>query len=172
MGTRRTYAAYTAVVALLGWGAMQPAYSASLGEGAGSREPHTCADTNAPVRGAITADLAKTYFECKAEGLWGDRLYLVEQVSLQVGGGVPYTPNLGSFDAIDVSVPLYPIRGSYLKYQCGSLLRGHTLGANCTMYNEPKATGYCYKTTFADWSCYMADRSVTDRTASDVAPPQ
>ncbi|MBX3529166.1 MAG: hypothetical protein KF849_01060 [Rhizobiaceae bacterium] len=162
----------SAALALLASISAETASSASLGEEYGSREPRTCADTSAPASGAITADLAKTYFECQAEGQSGAELYLVEQVKVQVGGGVPYTPNLGSFSAIDVNVPLYPIRGSYLEYQCGSLLRGHTPGANCATCNQPKATGYCYKTTFADWNCYMADQSVTERNASGVTPPQ
>lgn len=147
----------------------------SIFERYGSREPRTCEDTKSPAKVAITAELAKKYFICKAEGLNGNLLYLVENVKLEVGGPVPYDPTLGAFEAINVRVPLYPIRGSYLRYQCKNLINEH-VGApdtNCNTYNQPKATGYCYKTTFGDWSCFMADRSNKDENwRRGIAPPK
>jgi hypothetical protein len=59
---------------------------------------------------------------------------------------------------IDTSFPVYPIRGSYQKYQCG-----HTQGSwvykpgqNCDLITTPQASGVCYKTSFGDWACRMA----------------
>ncbi len=127
----------------------------------GARDPRTCRDTKAPASGAITAALASRYFICQAERIYSGHLYLVENLRLQVGGGVPYTPNLGAFESINVRVPLYPIRGSYLLYQCKDLVTEHVgpPGTNCNTYSHPNAMGYCYKTTFGDWRCYLADRS-------------
>ena len=31
------------------------------------------------------------------------------------------------------------------------------VGKNCNAYDQPKATGMCYKTTFGDWRCTMID---------------
>ena len=146
----------------------------TINEKFGSREPRTCDNKKAPEDGAITADLAKQYFICQAEGVWGAEMYLVDNVELEVGGGVPYHPTLGAFDAIDVNLPLYPIRGSYIKYQCRNLQTAHTgaPGTNCTIYKNPNATGYCYKDTFGDWHCYMADRSNSaENIQVGVAPP-
>lgn len=152
-----------------------PAGTKSIRERYGAREPRTCADTKAPLTGAITAELAKKYFICQTEKVWGGILYLVEDVKLDVGGGVPYQPNLGAFEAIDVNVPLYPIRGSYVLYQCKNLQTEHVgpPDTNCNTYQHRQATGYCYKTTFGDWRCSMADRSNNPEDwRRGVAPPK
>jgi hypothetical protein len=121
--------------------------------------------------------LAKEYFICKAEGLRGNLLYLVENVKVEVGGGIPYSAIIGhrSFSEIDVKHPVYPIRGSLLQYQCHNLFNEH-IGppdTNCHTYNQPKATGYCYKTTFGDWSCSMSDSSnKPENFRTNVAPPK
>lgn len=142
----------------------------------GARDPRTCKDTKAPTKGAITAALALKYINCQAEGISSNLLYLVENVKVEVGGGVPYDPTLGAFESINVRVPLYPIRGSLLKYQCKDLVTEH-IGppdTNCNTYNNLKATGYCYKTTFGDWKCAMADRSSNEKEnfRKNVAPPK
>ncbi len=148
----------------------------SIGQRFGSREPRTLQNSKAPARGAITAALAKKYFSSQAEGVWAGHLYLVENVKLEVGGGVPYHPTLGAFDAVNVRVPLYPIRGSYLKYQCLDPETEYVgpAGKNANTYNNPKATGYCYKTTFGDWRCNMADPNSTSKEnfRKNVAPPK
>ena len=92
----------------------------SIGARYGSREPRTCEDTKAPARGAITAALAQKYLNCQMEGIWSNDLYLVENVKVEVGGGISYAAIMGqySLDQIDVKYPVYPIRGSFLKYQC------------------------------------------------------
>jgi hypothetical protein len=142
----------------------------------GAREPGTCDNTKAPIKGPITAALARKYLNCQMEGIWSNHLYLVENVKVEVGGGVPYKPNLGAFEAINVRVPLYPIRGSLLRYQCKDLIAEHVgpPGTNCNTYNEPKATGYCYKTTFGDWRCNMADPGANNKEnfRTGVAPPK
>ena len=146
-----------------------------VGKPYGARDPRTCSDAKAPTSGAITDALALKYLNCQMEKVSGGHLYLVENVKVEVGGGVPYTPNLGAFEAIDVRVPLYPIRGSLLRYQCKDPVTEHVgpPDTNCNTYNEPKATGYCYKTTFGDWRCYMSDRSNNkENFRTNVAPPK
>jgi len=143
----------------------------------GSRDPQTCANQNAPARGPITAEMAKKYFICNSEYIGGDLLYLVENVQVTVGGGIPYSAIRGqrSLSEIDVSSPVYPIRGSLLRYQCREITGDAVLqGENCATYNEPKATGYCYKTTFGDWNCFMTDSAGVNKenVRTGVSPPQ
>ena len=144
----------------------------------GSREPRTCEDTKAPARGAITAAFALKYLNCQMDYVsGGGDLYLVENVKVEVGGGIPYAAIMGqrSLSEIDVKHPVYPIRGSLLRYQCQNRLTAARVpDANCNTYNEPKATGYCYKTTFGDWSCYMNDPAGNNAAniSHDVPPPK
>lgn len=146
----------------------------SISERYGSRELRTCEDTKAPARGAITAALALKYLNCQMEYLaGGGDLYLVENVKVEVGGGIPYAAIMEqrSLSEIDVKHPVYPIRGSLLRYQCMNRLTTARLpDANCNTSSEPKATGYCYKTTFGDWRCYMNDPNSSTR--YDVPPPK
>ncbi len=140
----------------------------------GARDPKTCADTKAPGGNNITPALAAKYFTCKAENLRENTLTLVENVKVEVGGGTPYTPNLGSFPQINVSVPLRAIRGSYLLYSCSDLTRQHVgpASTSCYVYDHKQATGYCYKTTFNDWSCYMSDRNAVGNISYRAAGPK
>lgn len=97
----------------------------------------------------------------------------MENVQVQVGAGIPYADR--SLPEIDVNHPVYPIRGSYLRYQI-TRLAAYTgpPGKNASCYNNPKATGYCYKTTFGDWRCDMSDPNATndENARHHVAPPR
>ena len=155
----------------------QPAQTTKLNK-YGTRDPRTCTNTNAPARGAITAALAKQYLICQAEKVSGSELYLVENVTVEVGGGRPYNPQSDiNYQEIDVKVPIYPIRGSYTQYQCikeypdpGTL---YNVGKNCGVFEHRKATGSCYKTTFGDWRCNMFDYDMSsDDKHFGVAPPK
>ena len=164
-----------ALTAMTVLGAVAPVVShadPSIMERWGSRAPRTCANQQAPARGAITAAAATQYFICKSEYISGTNLYLVENVRLQVGGPVPYTPNLGSFHGINVRVPLYPIRGSYRQYSCRNQLTEYSgpPGTNCAVYEHVNARGYCYKDPFGDWSCFMNDPYAQPRHGQ--APPR
>lgn len=168
----------TTITIILTFGAVV-AQEKSISAKYGSRELRTCEDTKAPARGAITAALALKYLNCQMDYLSGSGdLYLVENVKVEVGGGTSYAAIRGqySLDQIDVRVPVYPIRGSFLKYQCQDPETAYVgpPNTNCVTYNNPKATGYCYKTTFGDWKCNMADTSATDKEnyRAKVAPPK
>ena len=170
---------FAAIATFILLGASSSAFAQkSVAERYGSREPRTCEDTKAPAKGAITAALALKYLNCQMEYVsGGGDLYLVENVKVEVGGGIPYAAIMGqrSLSEINVKHPVYPIRGSLLRYQCLNRLTAARMpDANCNTYNEPKATGYCYKTTFGDWRCYMND-SAGNNDANihhDVPPPK
>jgi hypothetical protein len=180
--TRRSPAAMTAIIAIiLAFGASSATVAQdekSISARYGSRDLRTCEDTKAPARGAIPAASALKYLNCQMEYLaGGGDLYLVENVKVEVGGGIPYAAIMGqrSLSEIDVKHPVYPIRGSLLRYQCQNRLTAARVpDANCTSYNEPKATGYCYKTTFGDWRCYMNDPDSNNdaNIRHDVPPPK
>lgn len=146
----------------------------------GTRDAITCADTKAPARGAISAALAAKYFICEAEGVKGDYLYLVENVKTEVGAGRPYNRNDDvNFFQIDSRFPVYPIRGSFRQYQCEPVESNpaiqsiYNVGENCSTYENRKAVGSCYKTTFGDWRCTMEDINIAAEDKKHrVAPPK
>ena len=147
----------------------------AIGAKYGTREPRTCEDTKAPAKGAITADFAAKYLICAHEKQDGPHLYLIENLKVQVGGGTPYAAIIGhrSFPAIDVAHPVYSIRGSFTKYECKdeNAEYGFGPGKNCRRYEHQNAEGYCYKTTFGDWRCYMIDTNITNENIFDKVPP-
>ena len=105
-------------------------------------------------------------------------LYLIENLKVEVGGGIPYAAIIGhkSFPGVDVRHQVYPIRGSFLQYQCKDPI-AEQVGppdTNCNTYDNPKATGYCYKTTFGDWKCAMSDSTIDTKQSfrKNVAPPK
>jgi hypothetical protein len=137
------------------------AAQAQRGVGAkfGARDPRTCATLKDPARGAITADQAKRYFICESELVaraagGGDLLYLVSDVNIEVGKGRPFLESTDAWPNIDPAETVYPIRGSYVVWQCVPLgaINGEP-GQNCSRSAEPHATGICYKDTFRDWHC-------------------
>ena len=146
----------------------------------GTRDARTCDDKKAPARGAISAALATKYFICEAEGVKGSELYLVENVKTEVGGSRPFNPRDDvNYYNIDVRFPVYPIRGSFTMYQCVPVENDpkfptyNNVGENCSRYENRNAKGSCYKTTFGDWRCTMADFNIADDDKKHrVAPPQ
>jgi|CXWL01.1.fsa_nt_gi hypothetical protein len=154
--------------------AKQPARAKRLNK-YGARDPRTCENTIAPTIGAMTPTLAKQYFICQAEGVSGAYLYLVENEKVEVGGDRPYSANadLGVPD-IDPKAPIYPIRGSYTRYQClpeDAGLNSSAPGKNCSVQIYRKATGECYKTTFGDWRCSMTNGPTDNDDYQNGVPP-
>ena len=127
----------------------------------GARDPKTCEDRTKPVRGVIASAQAAAYVVCSEESVSNTTLWLVENVAVQIGAGRPFQMRTDAYDDIDPSKPIYPIRGSYVKYACDvpASIPGFpsTVGKNCTLYDQPHATGACYRTTFNDWRCGMKD---------------
>ncbi|MDO7852048.1 hypothetical protein [Hymenobacter convexus] len=140
----------------------------------GSRAPRTCANTKAPAKGPIVASQAMQYFICGTERLYGDDLYLVDKVTIQVGKGRPFLPNTDMLPDADVSSLVYPVRGSYTQYQISKLSTVFpNAGKNANIYVYPHASGLCYRTTFGDWVCKMIDTSAPAMAIqNNVAPPQ
>lgn len=167
---------FAAVAVVFAFGSVTVAQeNKSIGAKYGSRDPQTCADQKAPAKGAITAALAAKYFICASEKEDYRYLYLVENVKVEVGGGIPYAAIIGhrSFPEVDVKHPVYPIRGSHTQYQCNPESDYYQPGKNCTRYEHREAKGYCYKTTFGDWRCHQSQSSIPNESiVSNVPPPK
>ena len=160
-----------------GFAQSQGVLAAQPGVGAkyGTRDPWTCNGKKEPVQGALSADLAAQYFLCDFEKVYVNQLYLADNVRVEVGKGRPFQVGVyadTNMRDIDVQYPVYPIRGSFTKYQC-SLPGFKPLGQNCMLYPQPNAQGACYKTTFGDWKCHMADlNNPTEGRKTYIAGPK
>ena len=148
------------------------AQTKSVGAKYGSREPVKCADMTKPKGSAPSQAQALQYLKCTMEKESSGLLYLVQDVTVQVAPkGRRYNP-LAPIPNVDTAHLIYDIRGSLLLYQCSeisSILAN--AGKNCQTYNQPKAQGACWKTSFGDWVCHLSDNQTRDR-QSGVAPPR
>ena len=87
-----------------------------VGKPYASRDPRPCGDFTGS---ALTQQKALNSFVCSEELVWGRELRLIENASLQIGNARAYNykedynvPN------IDATARVYPIRGSFKKYNC------------------------------------------------------
>lgn len=155
--------------------AMLPSH-AQQGVGAkyGSRDPQKCASTKAAGNGRHSASIVKEAVLCANERIVGGVLYLVEDLKIDVSTkGRPFNRANDLMPEIDVTVPIYPIRGSYVRYQCNpvdnQILKN--AGKNCNRYLQPQASGLCSTTTFGDWKCSFMDLNNREQEAG-VPPPK
>ena len=101
---------------------------------------------------------------------------MVENLKVEVAAkGRPYNPNNDTMSEIDVEVPVYAIRGSYTRYQCDqsyTAASGTNAGKHCFVFEQPAASGVCFKTTFGDWKCGLADLTNRKQQANMPPPPK
>lgn len=143
----------------------------SLAEKYQAPEPRTCPSKVDPTDGVISAEQAAQYFTCDQEyERDGNTLYLLSNVSVQIGKGTPYgelaegdRPSDGDSDGM-----VYPIRGSLKVYHCSVPSSSTPVSQQCYLTDEPHAKGSCYRTTFGDWHCFMTDLTGSYPT---LAPP-
>jgi len=160
-----------AMATMIIFAAFNSTFAQGIGAKYGSRDPRTCADKTSPKTGAPSPAQAAQYVVCSSEHVIND-LYLIENVAVQVGKGRPYNIREDiNFPDIDTKFPVYPIRGSLTKYDCGVIyLDRSNLSRNCSVYDQPNAKGACYKDSFGDWRCAMTDAS-GQLTAENQPPP-
>jgi hypothetical protein len=151
----------------------------TVGAKYGTREPRACGSRKAPAHGAPSADQARQYVICELEHGDGERpLMLVTNVKVQVAPvSHPANPGTQVLTAatIDPRQPVWDIRGSFTSYQCtalASVMAGNDFARthNCWVAEQPSASGYCWKDTFADWHCGMISGAAKWKT--NVLPPQ
>lgn len=141
-----------------------------IGKKYNSRDPRPCSKAASKSQVPTMAEAVASVI-CNTEHEAGiETLYLVEDVKItQIGKGTPYNRNAGgNFADIDPDFLIYPIRGSYKRYQC-TLSDGKTPEKSCILYDEQNADGRCYKNGFGQWLCSMSDLTVRD--GVKVFPP-
>lgn len=99
-------------------------------------------------------------------------LYLTQDMKFDIAAkGRPHNPRTDVMSEIDVDVPVYAIRGSFVQYQCSEVSKIlENQGKNCNIYRQPNASGQCYKTTFGDWKCNLMD--LNSKHEGRVPPPK
>jgi hypothetical protein len=139
----------------------------------GAREPVACTAADQTPGKPTGAQVAR-YIQCTLEGIADGSLYLIENIQVrEIGDAAQVDANF--FPDIDARQPVYPIRGSLLRYNCEREGRTVAWGradrdANCVTSLEVNASGHCYKTTAGIWSCSMSDLAA--RKTEKVAPPK
>jgi hypothetical protein len=104
-------------------------------------------------------------------------MYLIENINVEIGKGTPFMQLDGGsrpFDA-DPDGLVYPIRGSYTKYQCSAPNRiMDNFGKSCNRSQAKHATGVCFRSGFGDWTCNMDDLNAMNYPDYEhgVAPPR
>jgi hypothetical protein len=118
-----------------------------------ARAPRTCAKVTSPPSAAQAAVM----LQCTMDSLSATGLGLIQDVKLEMGSPrafVYYTD--AGLAGVDLNAKIYPLRGSYTGYSCtlssASLNPG---GQNCIKSAVPVAQGWCWKSSFGDWSCKM-----------------
>ena len=120
----------------------------------------------------MTATLATKYVICAQERISGEYLHLVDDVTVQVGDGVPYEPrNFPNRADIAPKSTVYPLRISFKSYMCSAISVAVTEGHNCAANERPKATGFCTKTTFGDWYCNASSSNTAENWEYEMPPP-
>lgn len=141
-----------------------------IGKKYNARDPRPCSETPSKTKAPTIAEAVASVI-CNSEHEAGiETLFLVDEVKVtQIGKGTPYKRGAyANISDIDLDYLIYPIRGSYKKYQC-TLSDGKTPEKSCLLSNETKAEGNCYKNTFGQWKCGLSDLTVKD--SIKVFPP-
>ncbi|HEY3741752.1 MAG TPA: hypothetical protein VGL53_17995 [Bryobacteraceae bacterium] len=116
--------------------------------------------TCAPVKGdPLTQQKALKAFLCHDEHMFGDKLVLIEEPSLELGSARRYNRNEDfGVSNIDATAPVFPIRGSFRLYFCSPISKymGNQ-GENCLISKHANAKGLCYKDGWGAWICSMSD---------------
>lgn len=149
---------------------------ADVGAPFGSAGPRKCPDAKQPLDGPPSKAQAATYVACETEGQTSDMLYLVGDVQIsEIGASRRYAPVTDiNMPEIDSRRPIYPILGSFTRYQCRYLAGqggSSPRGANCVAYPQPEASGSCYVNAFGNWRCSLLDTRSQIEPKRDVAPP-
>jgi hypothetical protein len=103
----------------------------------------------------------------------GNTLFLVENLKVEVGGGIlaKDIPPIHLPGEVAPDEMVYSIRESYKQYLCVIHSNSYpNVGKNCRIYDVPKATGTRYKNTFGEWACSMPGEH--DYGTAEQAPPK
>src|SRR6185437_11446426 len=118
-----------------------------------ARAPRKCASVTKPPSVAQAAIMV----QCSMDGLGSTGLSLIQDVKIEMGKPRPFVYQTDAgLAGIDLSEQVYPLRGSYTGYFCTKI--GGTLvpaGHSCIRSAVPESQGWCWKTSFGDYTCKM-----------------
>jgi hypothetical protein len=135
---------------------------AQIGDSYNSREPVACPTGDAAPKEKPTVEQAVLIFRCVNEVEAG-YLYLIENVKLEIGVARDFQFG-DNYPQIDRNRPVYPIRGSWVEYQCHNIKTYPGAAPNnCAVFDKSNGVGICYTTTFGDWRCQMQAATVQQR---------
>ena len=140
----------------------------------GTREPYVCDDFTDPP----DAEDAASLVQCNQEVIETRSIRLLTNVVVHVGSPQPYNSRThSSLNDADAVTPVYPIRGSFRRYNCdvvqvNAALNWDNHGKNCSYVDKTAASGFCWKTTFGTWSCYMDDNAHNDNVMEQPPPEE
>ena len=134
---------------------------AGFGADYGARDPVRCV----PLTQAGPPDPEQAAFlvRCAHEVERGGGLYLMKDLVIRIGKGRPYDLlDDTSVSEVDMSVDVFPLRGSFTWSECGRQENAISLGKNpdryCTEADIPNATGACWFNLFGEWQCTLGGR--------------
>lgn len=117
-----------------------------------ARGPRKCSTVNKPP----TVSQAAAMVQCSMDGLGTTGLTLYQDIKIEMGTPRPFASNTDAgLAGIDRSAQVYPLRGSYTEYFCISIGNGVPAGHSCNRSAVPQANGWCWKTSFGDYSCRL-----------------
>ena len=116
-----------------------------------ARAPRKCERVNTPPSVAQAAVMV----QCAMDGLASTGLTLIQDVKIEMGAPRPFVYQTDAgLAGIDLKAQVYPLRGSYNDYFCRSIGNGVPAGHSC-IRSAMESKGWCWKTSFGDWTCKM-----------------
>jgi hypothetical protein len=162
-----------ALLAMLGGTSVLVYAQTGVGKKYDTRDPSVCKSKKEPATGAPSPSQISDYVKCGGETTGGCCIWLMEDVQAEVGKSRPYSAWSDATRDIDISQPVYPIRGTYDSYQCqpAGASPYPPKGKNCSVKKADPFIGTCYKTTFGDWNCKVKDTTDPLKGVTPNMPP-
>ena len=117
-----------------------------------ARAPRKCTSVTKPP----SASQAAVMVQCTMDGIAPTGLTLIQDVKIEMGVPRPFVYQTDAgLAGIDLNAQVYPLRGSYTGYFCRSIGIGMPTGHSCIRSAVPESQGWCWKTSFGDYTCKM-----------------
>jgi hypothetical protein len=137
----------------------------------GTREPRTCDNR----KGQLTPDQARELLSCDAEHEFAESLYLVSDMSVNLGFARPFNQRLDAgLHGVDTAQPVADLHATFNTFQCRPIPadRDNPLDRNCSQFRQVDTVGSCFKNQAGDWHCQTVNMHPTGTaTVTNVRPP-
>lgn len=145
---------------------------ASAAQRFGTRPVAGCPVVKAKASGPPPKSALKALVRCNFEANWGNQIILMDNIKVEVGNPIPWSPDIMAADA-DSRFPFYPIRGSFREVNCQREFSwSKDKGRNCSIQHITHDEGLCWHTGFGDWKCGFGGTNMTaEPPVKHQAPP-